>query len=183
VKIARVVIFLVVALLQLSVPAAAVWNRVQTLKHGRVWKFKTAPVDPVDAIRGRYIALRFEAEEIPLAQKLEAADFVYGVLKEDENGFAEIDHFSTAAVAGDNVIKVETGWWREGKQRVRFPFDRFWVAEKHASAAEKAYTANSNREKRNAYVTVRLHGGDAAIEQLYIDNVPLRKYLREHPQK
>jgi hypothetical protein len=29
-------------------------------------------------------------------------------------------------------------------------------------------------------VTVRVRDGDAAIEQLYIDNQPLRDYLRAH---
>ncbi|MFL6501202.1 MAG: GDYXXLXY domain-containing protein, partial [Candidatus Udaeobacter sp.] len=58
-KTLRLLIFGVVALAQLTVPAAMVWQRNQTLEQGRVWKFRTAPVDPVDVIRGRYIALRF----------------------------------------------------------------------------------------------------------------------------
>ena len=62
-KMLRILIFGVVALAQLAVPATMVWQRDQTLKQGRVWKFRTAPVDPVDVIRGRYIALRFTAEE------------------------------------------------------------------------------------------------------------------------
>ena len=57
-KMLRILIFGVVALAQLAVPTAMVWQRDQTLKQGRVWKFRTAPVDPVDVIRGRYIALR-----------------------------------------------------------------------------------------------------------------------------
>ena len=49
----RILIFGVVVVAQLAVPAAMVWQREQTLNHGRVWKFRTAPVDPVDVIRGR----------------------------------------------------------------------------------------------------------------------------------
>ena len=64
-KTLRIVIFIVVAMVQFSVPASVVWKRERTLKHGRVWKFRTAPVDPIDAIRGRYVRLRFAAEEVP----------------------------------------------------------------------------------------------------------------------
>ena len=61
----RLIIFLLVALAQIAVPASMIWKRQRTLSEGRVWKFRTAPVDPVDAMRGRYLALRFEAEEFP----------------------------------------------------------------------------------------------------------------------
>jgi hypothetical protein len=48
----------------------------------------------------------------------------------------------------------------------------------HQGAAERAYADNSNRKHQNAFVTVRVHHGDAALEQLYIDNKPLVDYLR-----
>ncbi len=50
-------------------------------------------------------------------------------------------------------------------------------------AADAAYARNTTRDKRNAYVTVRVRSGDAALEELYIDNQPLKEYLRAHPQK
>lgn len=36
------------------------------LRNGQVYKFRTEPVDPYDAFRGRYIALGFEAARVPL---------------------------------------------------------------------------------------------------------------------
>jgi uncharacterized membrane-anchored protein len=177
----RIVIFAVVALAQLGVPAAMVWQREQTLKLGRVWKFRTAPVDPVDAIRGRYISLRFAAEEFAAAAKFESGNkSVYAVLKQNTDGFAEVDHLTTEAAETDDVVPVESAWWYGGKEQVRFPFNKFWVAEANAAAAERAYVENSRRDNQNAYVTVRVRGGDAALDQLYIDNQPLSDYLRAH---
>ena len=49
----RILIFGVVVLAQLAVPAAMVWQREQTLNHGRVWKFRTAPVDPIHRVTFR----------------------------------------------------------------------------------------------------------------------------------
>jgi uncharacterized membrane-anchored protein len=183
VKTMRIVIFIFVALLQLSVPALMAWGRIQTLAHGRVWKFKTAPVDPEDAVRGRYVRLRFLAEDFTQPDKFAANDTVYAVLKETADGFAEIDHTSTTPISGDNVVKVEPGGNWDGMQHIVIPFTQFWITEKSAPAAEKAYRENSQRGKENAYVTVRVRDGDAALEQLYIDNQPLTEYLRAQAAK
>jgi uncharacterized membrane-anchored protein len=183
-KTLRLAIFLLIALAQLSVPAMMAWGRVQTLTHGRVWKFKTAPIDPEDAVRGRYVMLRFAAEDkYGQPEQLKPADSVYAILKEGADGFAEIDHLSLSAVAGDSAMKVEPGGFWDGEQRVIFPFRYFWLTEKRAPAAEAAYRENSRRGKENAHVTVRIRNGDAALEQLYIDNQPLADYLRTQAAK
>jgi uncharacterized membrane-anchored protein len=182
----RLFFFALVALAQLSVPAWAIWMRNQTLTRGKEWKFRAAPVDPVDAIRGRYVALDFVAERFPRSEALPAGSFAYALLKEGGTGFAEIDHLESSPVHGDNVIKVRVaGWWENDQhvkeQHIKFPFDRFWVSEKVAPEAERAYAANSTRQKENVYVTVRVRDGDAALEELYIDGQPLVEYLRNHP--
>jgi hypothetical protein len=41
----------------------------------------------------------------------------------------------------------------------------------------------SRRGQQNAFVTVRVFRGDAAIEQLYLDNQPLGEYLRANAAK
>jgi uncharacterized membrane-anchored protein len=183
-----VLIFILVALAQLAVPAMLAWGRIQTLTHGRVWKFRTAPIDPEDAIRGRYVALRFTAEsfsapEKPESEQIPAGVTVYVVLKEDADGFAQIDHVSPTELKGDNVVKARNGYSSEDRQNVWFPFDTYWVTEKNAPAAERAYRENSRRGQQNAFVTVRIRNGDSALEQLYIDNQPLADYLRAQATK
>jgi uncharacterized membrane-anchored protein len=177
----RLALFAAVAVAQLAIPGSMIWQHHRTLIRGTVWKFRTAPVDPIDAIRGRYIALRFDAEEFPSQSPIASTETLYALLKQGAGGFAEVDHVSTTPMSGDNVIGVERVAWSKGKQRVRFPFDRYWVTEENAPAAEKAYLENSRRGKQNAYVTVRVLGGHATLEQLFIDDQPLRDYLRAHP--
>ena len=182
-KTLRIVIFVLVAVAQLSVPALMAWGRMQTFARGRVWKFKTAPVDPEDVVRGRYVRLRLLAEDFTQPEQFRSTDTVYAVLKETADGFAEIDHASTTPVSGDNVIKVEPGGNADGKQHIVIPFTQFWITEKSAPEAEKAYRENSRRGKENAYVTVRVRNSDGALEQLYIDNQPLPEYLRAQAAK
>ncbi len=105
---------------------------------------------------------------------------VYAVLKQGTDGFAQIDHLTTEALRTNDAVPVESVWWYNGKQQVRFPFNKFWVAEANAAAAEHAYVENNRRDNQNAYVTVRVRRGDAALDQLYIDGQPLADYLRAH---
>lgn len=180
----RLGIFVLIALAQLSVPAMMAWGRVQTLARGRVWKLKTAPVDPEDVIRGRYVALSFDAEnKYRQAEQIKSIDSVYAILKEGPDGFAMVDHLSQSADPSDSALKVEPGGFWDNEQRIIFPFRSFWLTEKNAPAAEKAYRENSKRDQQNAFVTIRIRNGDAALEQLYIDNQPLADYLRAQQEK
>ena len=171
----RLMIFVLVALAQLAVPASLIWKREQTLRRGSVWKFRTAPVDPVDAFRGRYIALEFEVEgqEISPPRNAGYHQPIFVTLRQSAEGFAELDQVLPGPPAGDDFIEA-----RSTGKTVSLPFDKYWVTERDAPAAEAAYRAQSRRDKQNAFVTVRVFRGDAALEQLYLDEVPLGEYLR-----
>lgn len=176
----RLSVFALVVFAQLAVPASLIWKRERTLRQGHVWKFRTAPVDPVDAFRGRYVALEFEAEgqELSPPPNAEFHQTVFVTLRQDAEGFAVIDQVLPSRPDGDDFIEAEL----QGKT-VSLPFDRYWVTERDAPAAEAAYRTQSQREKRNAFVTVRVFKGDAALEQLYLDGLPLGEYLRANAAK
>jgi uncharacterized membrane-anchored protein len=174
----RLIIFILVALTQIAVPGSMIWKRQRTLREGRLWKFRTAPVDPVDAMRGRYLVLRFEAENFTSDKALPYRGTVYLKLKEGADGFAAVDQADETPMEGDDVVKAESLSYYDRMGHVRFPFDQLWVTEANAPAAEKAYTEHSRREKLDAYATVRVLAGDAGIEELYIAGQPLREFLR-----
>jgi uncharacterized membrane-anchored protein len=171
----RLIVFALVACAQLAVPASLIWKRERTLRQGSVWKFRTAPVDPVDAFRGRYISLEFEAEgqEISPPENVGYGQTVFVTLRWNAEGFAEIDQVLPQRLGGNDFVEAEL----KGKT-ISLPFDKYWVTERDAPAAEAAYRAQSRRDKRNAFVTVRVFRGDAALEQLYLDGQPLGEYLR-----
>jgi hypothetical protein len=179
-KTSRIVIFILIALAQIAVPASMIWKRQRTLRQGRIWKFRTAPVDPIDALRGRYLSLRFAAEEFPCTERLPHGELAYVALKEDAEGFAVVDRVTVERTGGDNIVQVDRFGYYDKKCHVFFPFDKFWVNEADAGAAERAYAAHSRREHVDAYITVRIRDGDAGIEELYLGGHPLREYLRSN---
>jgi uncharacterized membrane-anchored protein len=176
----RLIVFVLLAFAQLAVPASLIWKRERTLRRGSVWKFHTAPVDPVDAFRGRYVALEFEAEgqEVSPPPNASYHQTIFVTLRQNPDGFAEIDQVNSSPPAGDDFIEAQLAG-----RTVSLPFDKYWVTERDAPAAEAAYRAQSRRDKRNAFTTVRVFRGDAALEQLYLDGLPLGEYLRANAAK
>ena len=89
-------LFLCLALVQLAVPASMLVRRELTLQYGRQYRFQTAPVDPYDPFRGRYVALALQANTAPTLPgiQLTSGQRVYAMLTEDAAGFATIASLS-----------------------------------------------------------------------------------------
>ena len=56
--------FAALALAQLAAPLLQIAKYEAVIAYGAEYKFKTAPVDPPDVLRGRYVALDFVAADL-----------------------------------------------------------------------------------------------------------------------
>ena len=63
------------------------------------------------------------------------------------------------------------------------PFDRYYMEETKAPTAEHTYREHNRRGQTNqtAYAVVRIRDGDAVLEDLCINDKPIRQYLAEKP--
>ena len=176
-------IAIAVSIIQLGVPASMIAKREITLRAGRQFKFRTAPVDPYDAFRGRYVALRMTETRAPAAKdtKFERGQKVFVALSEDTNGFAVLSHALRERPRDGAYIKTRARSGSRGGVRVNLPFDRYYMNEKDAPAAEAAYRQQSRGTNRTAYVTVRVSRGFAVLEELYVDDVPIEEYIQQSP--
>ncbi len=169
-----------VCLLQLAAPLYLVWRWETALDAGVAYRFQAAPVDPFDAVRGRYVALGFAEQKGPIAAgaSLTPGEPAYAKVVADEKGFAKI-----AAVAPHMPVERNGDWirvtvvsQRNGMAFVRWPFTRYYMPEAAAPAAEEAYRRS---DKKNTWAIVRVHNGDAVLETLVIDGVPVKELIRE----
>jgi uncharacterized membrane-anchored protein len=177
--------FAVVVVAQLAVPAAMILSHERTLKEGQVFKFKTRPVDPADAFRGRYVWLSLEpnAVKLPDANQWRYGRKAFAVLGTDSNGFAIITRLERTLPADKPAVRVRTMWAdvKKGEVHIDWPgLDRYYMAESKAPAAETAYRKHSDRTNQACHVTVRIRGAQAAIENLFIEDRPIRAWLNEH---
>lgn len=166
-------LFAIMALLQLAAPGYTIWRQEHTLASGQAFKFRTGPVDPYDAFRGRFVALGFpDAWPRTLTGVTpEAGNPVHVILGVDADGFATLDEASGAPPKDRPYVR--TKWTFDG--RVALPFDRFYLEEFTAPEAERAWRERARSE--NAYLVVRVLDGNWAIENLYLDGRPLRDVL------
>lgn len=168
-------LFAFVALLQLAAPGYTIWRQERTIAFGKSFKFRTEPVDPYDAFRGRYVALAFRdvwprklADATP-----QAAAVAYASLAVDAEGFAIFDEAFAAPPKDRPYLK--TKWGFDG--RLILPFDRYYLDEFKASEAERAYREKAREDA--AWLVVRVLDGNWALEDLYLAGRPLRDVLAD----
>jgi uncharacterized membrane-anchored protein len=169
------------ALVQLAAPLSMVARHEATRVHGRAYRFRTAPVDPADFFRGRYVRLEFEARRtgLPDTEGFEHGERLYAQLGEDEQEFARITALSRTRPATGDWLRVRMNYrWSGTNVEVRLPFDRYYMNENLAPQAETLYRDHSRQGRRDAHATVRVRGGSFALEELYVGGQPIGEALR-----
>ena len=58
------ILFIILAVAQIAVPAQMIFGREAILKAGTAYKFSTEPVDPSDPFKGKYITLNYDVNNI-----------------------------------------------------------------------------------------------------------------------
>lgn len=176
-------LFLALAGVHLSVPALQIYFHEDTLVSGAVYKFRTAPVDPYDPFRGRYVALNYADTHAPLVGSVVPApnSSAYALLRADVAGYVQFVGVSATPPDSGDYLRVEAGYSdiREGVQ-FRLPFDRYYMPEHLAPSAEEAYRRHVTRAGRHpddTYVQVRVKAGRGVIEDLYVRNQPVAQFL------
>lgn len=179
------VAFLGLSAIQLCAPLSMIAKRELTLRGGEVVRFRTAPVDPYDAFRGRYVVLGLEAGEALAddGETFRRDQKVFVRLKEDDEGFARYDGVTSTRPSEGAYVATRVRWYGDGRKvHLRSPCDRYYLNERDAPAAEAAYRRHSRRGKRDAYVAVRVLRGNAVIEELYVGDKPILQFIQEEPE-
>ncbi|MBS4025252.1 MAG: GDYXXLXY domain-containing protein [Clostridia bacterium] len=171
------------ALIQILMPVRMIVQRETVLATGQQFKLVTVPVDPYDAFRGRYVALRFQEEFAPTDNNFMASynQKVYAHIVEGTDGFAKFSTVTLQPPENASYLTVQFQYvdYNEGRAIARFilPFDRFYMEEKLAPEAEAAYLKYSQQGANSAYVTVRVKNGLGVLEELYLDGKPVTEFL------
>lgn len=171
----RIILFAVTAIAQLLVAGMGIARYEFALQQGTAYRFETAPVDPVDLFRGRYVQLSFAAERSTLPLPSDTTDGqAYAVLGTDDRGFAKIVDLRATPPSQGDYIRVtaysDFGPNAEGS-RLQFAFDRFYAEESKAPELERRYRDHAaNSDAKPAYAVVRVLDGVAVLEDLHIDD-------------
>jgi len=180
------IIFIVVGLVQLFVPANMILNQETILKSGTVYKFKTRPVDPNDPFKGKYINLNYQIDTFETLDTLwQRHDEVYVYLTVDSLGFAKIKNISRDVILNskNDYIKAKVYWYSkvDHKLSMSFPFNRYYMEESKADNAEKVVRDIQRKSATNTtYALVYIKNGQGVLNDVILDGIPIKDYLEKH---
>ena len=175
--------FILLALIQLFVPLKMILDKEDVLHTGQVFKFKTAPVDPNDPFRGKYINLRFEASQFPIrnpdAWTMNQEVFVQ--LTTDADDFARVlDVTSEPPSSSAPYLKARISHVAPDALFLEYPFDRYYMEESKAYDAEQLYRESLSDTLQTTYALVRIKEGEGVLEDVMIDGVPIRDLVKRN---
>ncbi|HAD98714.1 MAG TPA: hypothetical protein DCG19_14980 [Cryomorphaceae bacterium] len=179
-----VILFVMVALVQLYIPASMIWAKNEVLESGTEYRFKTAPVDPEDPFRGKYITLNFDENTFDITDpdNWKIGETVYAFLSLDSLGFAVLDSVSKQVPdPGEDYIKTKIAatlisFDTSAQLRVDYPFNRFYMEESKAPKAEQAYLQAQRDSSQVTYALVSVKNGDAVLKDVVINGVSVREF-------
>ncbi|MEL0652812.1 GDYXXLXY domain-containing protein [Algibacter sp. TI.3.09] len=179
------ILFILVALVQLSIPAQMIFSQEAVLKSGVAYKFKTQPVDPSDPFKGKYITLNFDVSNYKTKDSLwERNDEVLVYLTTDSLGYAKIDAVSKYVLERNtnDYVKAKAYWYSTYSKElvIRFPFNKYYMKETKAYAAE---TAVRDRQRdslvNNTHALVYVQEGEAVLKDVIIDDISIKDYVEK----
>lgn len=178
------IVFVVVAVVQAFVPLKMIYDTEKINDEGTVYKFKTEPIDPNDPFRGKYITLRFEAENFKTTDSLmDMRQDVYVSVENDSEGYARVKEILKEEPEEGHYFKAKTGYLVSDELHLDFPFDRFYMEESKAPQAEVAYRKYSATDNpKPAYALVAIKDGETYLKDVIVDDKPIREYVMEQQE-
>ncbi|MGI6100286.1 MAG: GDYXXLXY domain-containing protein [Lentisphaerae bacterium] len=197
---------------QFGVMGFMIMQREIALRNGVECRFLTAPVDPYDAFRGRYVSLNLTENNRMLCDREYArGQRIYVIIGNGTNGYSRIERLAPRPGPDDIYIRTRVAYcWPEyreipaitnntalarrshgrrhvltGKYQVhaKLPLDRYYMEEKLAPEAERAYQNASRRDSQPGVLVVRVWRGMAVIEDLELGGRPIRDVARERLER
>ena len=177
------IVFIIVAIGQLYVPASMILERNDILKTGKEFRFRTAPIDPSDPFRGKYVWLNFNDDAVEVTDTTWASgEKVFAVLAEDSGGMATVKSLHRERPTGiDDYLETTVQYTSRNPTKVHlnFPFDRFYMEESKAYPAEQAYVEASMDTSITTYALINVKNGEAVLKDVHINGVSIRDIVEQ----
>ncbi len=178
-------LFVLTVVAQWFVPLQMWQHQKNILKTGKEFKFKTAPIDPTDPFRGKYITLRYDTDFIYVKDtniQWKSGEILYAKITNDSLGFARIDSvFKHPPKSTSDFIKTKvTSSYDNSQINIEFPFDRYYMEESKAPGAETLLSQqDANLLPLETYAVVSIKNGEGTLKEVFVNEVPINQYVKK----
>ncbi len=177
---AKWALFAIACLAQWGVAAREIVLHERTLRRGELFRFRAAPVDPVDAFRGRYVAVSLWENSVPRdGANIPRNTQVYVEPQNGEDSFAHFVRVHRKPPTNIPTLPARVLYADENHLHFVIPLDRYFLNERLAPEAERVYGRRAQMSHDETWLAVRVGHGRAAIEGLYIGGRPIEDVVRE----
>lgn len=182
---ARLIFFVLAMATYLAVPAYMILEYEWRLEQGETYRFRTGPRDPYNPFTGRSMVLHFDQDRLPKhndSDDLWEGDKVFVTVGVDEEGFAFFLDYYESPPEDQPFLITEVKDIYDEEIRIDIPFDRYYLNETLAPKAESIYRNMSSEDRDAVYIDVKLLEGQALIQELYIEDVPIIDFLENQSE-
>jgi uncharacterized membrane-anchored protein len=177
--------FALLVLAQWMVPGRMIWAKEKVLAEGVSYKFQSAPIDPNDPFRGKYIVLNFKETSLTVAKdtSLDYGEKVYVTFSINKEGFAVINSVGKTKPSEKEYLETTINYTSTENDSttivIYYPFNKFYMDEYKAPKAEAVYRERNIDTTQKAYALVNLLYGDAVIKDVFINDSSILQIIRQ----
>lgn len=178
--------FILLALVQLWVPANMIWKQESVISKGTLFQFKTAPIDPSDPFRGKYIRLQFEENQATVLGTSIWSEYeeVYATIEKGKDGFARIQMISIdPPQETKNYIQVALNMRQQVGDStiltISYPFDRYYMEESKAYPAEIIVRESTQDSTQYTTALVHVQDGKAVLTDVQINGISIQEVVQK----
>jgi len=179
------IIFIVVALAQILFAANMIHESEKTLSTGTEFWFKTAPIDPNDPFRGKYITLNYQTDSYTTSnnENWKKGEQIFVSFVDDQEGFAKIDNITKQEPENTEDYIKTTIYFVEVSDStfitINYPFERYYMEESKASEAEDIYFETIRDTESVTYSIVKIKNGKSVLQDVIIDGESIVNIIKE----
>jgi uncharacterized membrane-anchored protein len=178
------IVFILVSLVQLFIPAKMIFDREDVLATGKEFKFRTQPIDPNDPFRGKFVSLQFSENSILIQNQIDWLnnETVFVLLTINNDGFAKIKSVSKIKpLETVDFVKAKVDYIQNSDSTrlfIEYPFTRFYMEESKAPMAELVYNETVVDTNIVTYGLVSIKDGEAVLKDVLINETSIVEIVK-----
>lgn len=176
--------FALMVILQLTIPLKMIFDSENIIKNGDVHYLECMPVDPSDPFRGRYIDLRYKAENQAYKfdnwKQYSRGDILYASMAQNGD-YSEIVQIFTHAPQG-SYVKIKVASKSSNGLYIDIPLDRYYMEENAAIASDTLLRFRREGKNLDIYAKTRTKDGEIMLEEVFVNSIPVGAYITREIQ-
>jgi len=178
-------LFGLMVILQLTIPAYMIWHSKQIGANGSVYKFEMVPRSPNGIFRGNHVHLTPRSNSINTTEDIDHRN-VYATFFVDSLGYAQVASLTALPPDTDNYLKVKRSkrvlHGEEFGHLIIYPFEKYFINPEKSRRVEQLLAESDSGSIINYSAEVSILNGEAKVLNVTIKDKSLEELIEKSKQ-